>query len=166
MPRLTLCANRMMHLSSLPPCQLDSTQGPLSLPDAWLNQWLVLFFYPKNNTPGCTQEAQDFALLYPEFQKAQTHVFGISRDSLKSHHNARARLNLPFDLISDPEEIMCQFFDVIKLKRLYGKEYMGIERSTFLINPQGDIQTAWRNVKVKDHAQSVLSRLNELQSTF
>jgi len=156
----------MMHLSSLPPCQLDSTQGALSLPDDLLNQWLLLFFYPKDNTPGCTQEAQDFALLHAEFQKADTHVFGISRDSLKSHHNARARLNLPFDLISDPEETLCQFFAVIKLKRLYGKEYMGIERSTFLINPQGDIQTAWRNVKVKNHAQSVLEELNTLQTTF
>jgi len=166
MPRLTRYADNMMHLSSLPPCQLDSTQGTLSLPDDLLNQWLVLFFYPKNNTPGCTQEAQDFALLYPEFQKAHTQLFGISRDSLKSHHNARARLNLPFDLISDPEETLCQFFAVIKLKRLYGKEYMGIERSTFLINPQGDIQTAWRNVKVKNHAQSVLEELNTLQTTF
>jgi peroxiredoxin Q/BCP len=156
----------MMQLTSFPPCQLDSTQGTLNLPDDLLNQWLVLFFYPKNNTPGCTQEAQEFALLYPEFQKAQTRVFGISRDSLKSHHNARVRLDLPFDLISDPEEIACQYFGVIKLKRLYGREYMGIERSTFLINPQGDIQTAWRNVKVKDHAQSVLNKLNELQSTF
>jgi len=153
-------------LRDLASTELASTQGTLSLPDDLLNQWLVLFFYPKNNTPGCTQEAQDFALFYPEFQKAHTHVFGISRDSLKSHHNARARLDLPFDLISDPDEMVCQFFEVIKLKRLYGREYMGIERSTFLINPQGEIQTAWRNVKVKDHAQSVLNKLNELQSTF
>lgn len=166
MPPLTPFANNMFPLTSLPLCQLDSTQGALILPDDLLSQWLVLFFYPKNNTPGCTQEAQDFAVLYPEFQKAHTRIFGISRDNLKSHHNARARLDLPFDLISDPEERLCQFFDVIKLKRLYGKEYMGIERSTFLINPQGDIQTAWRNVKVKNHAQSVLNKLNELQSTL
>lgn len=156
----------MMQLHAFPPCQLDSTQGTLNLPDDLLNQWLLLFFYPKNNTPGCTQEAQDFALLYPEFQKAHTRLFGVSRDSLKSHHNARARLALPFDLISDPDEVICRFFDVVKLKRLYGKEYMGIERSTFLINPQGDIQTTWRNVKVKGHAHTVLEELKTLQTTL
>lgn len=147
-------------LRELAPIEFESTQGLLHLPDDLLNQWLVLFFYPKNNTPGCTQEAQEFALLYPEFQKAHTRVFGISRDSLKSHHNARARLNLPFDLICDTEEKLCQFFDVIKLKRLYGKEYMGIERSTFLINPQGGIQHTWRKVKVPGHAHTVLEELN------
>ena len=153
-------------IRDLPATRLESTQGMLTLPNELLNQWLVLYFYPKNNTPGCTQEAQDFALLYPAFHKAHASVFGVSRDSLKSHHNARARLNLPFDLICDAEEQLCQFFDVIKLKRLYGKEYLGIERSTFLINPQGDIQHAWRKVKVPGHAQAVLEELNTLQTTF
>ncbi|MGD9888444.1 MAG: peroxiredoxin [Halothiobacillaceae bacterium] len=156
----------MQNLTTLPPCQLHSTQGTLNLPSDLLNQWLVLFFYPKNNTPGCTQEARDFALLSAEFVKTGAHIFGISRDSLKSHHNARERLNLPFHLISDPDEKLCHFFDVIKLKKLYGKEYMGIERSTFLINPQGDIQHTWRKVSVPGHAQSVLNKLNELQSTL
>lgn len=147
-----------------PPCQLASTQGVLTLPNDLLGQWLVLFFYPKNNTPGCTQEAADFARLHPEFLAAGTRVLGASRDSLKSHHNARIRLDLPFELISDPDEKLCQFFDVIKLKQLYGKEYMGIERSTFLINPQGDIQHAWRKVKVPGHARTVLEELNTLRS--
>ena len=153
-------------LPTLPPCQLHSTQGTLNLPTDLLNQWLVLFFYPKNNTPGCTQEAQDFALLSAEFAQSGAQIFGISRDSLKSHHKARARLELPFDLISDPDEKLCHFFDVIKLKKLYGKEYLGIERSTFLINPQGNIQHTWRKVSVPGHAQSVLNKLNELQSTL
>ena len=155
----------VMSLPTFPPCQLHSTQGMLNLPEDLLNQWLVLYFYPKDNTSGCTQEAQDFALLYPEFTKAGARILGVSRDSLKSHHNARARLELPFDLISDPDEIVCQFFDVLKLKKLYGKEYMGVERSTFLINPQGDTQHAWRKVKVPGHAQAVLEELNTLRTS-
>ena len=154
----------MPKLSDLPHSQLQSTQGVLQLPDDLLNQWLVLFFYPKDNTPGCTQEALDFAQLHAAFTQADARILGVSRDSLKSHTNARARLDLPFHLMSDPEEILCQHFAVIKLKKLYGKEYLGIERSTFLINPQGETHRAWRNVKIPNHAQSVLEELNALRT--
>jgi peroxiredoxin Q/BCP len=149
------------NIHSLSAFQAVSTAGNLQFPDDLLNHWLILFFYPKDNTPGCTQEAQDFAHLHADFHAADARIFGVSRDSLKSHHNARTRLQLPFDLISDPEEKLCELFNVIKLKKLYGKQYLGIDRSTFLINPQGEIQAAWRNVKVTGHAQSVLDRLNE-----
>lgn len=110
---------------------------------------VVIYFYPKDNTPGCTTEGQEFRDAYPEFQAANTVVFGVSRDSLRTHENFKAKHGFPFELISDPEETLCQQFAVIKLKKLYGKEYLGIERSTFLIDANGVLQHEWRKVKVK-----------------
>lgn len=123
---------------------------------------VVIYFYPKDNTPGCTTEGQEFRDAYPEFQAANTVVFGVSRDSLRTHENFKAKHGFPFELISDPEETLCQQFAVIKLKKLYGKEYLGIERSTFLIDANGVLQHEWRKVKVKGHVAEVLATAQQL----
>lgn len=123
---------------------------------------IVIYFYPKDNTPGCTTEGQNFRDLYPQFQQANTVIFGVSRESLKSHENFKAKQNFPFELISDPDEELCKLFDVIKLKKLYGKEYMGIERSTFLIDKEGVLRQEWRKVKVDGHAEEVLKAAQAL----
>lgn len=123
---------------------------------------LVLYFYPKDSTPGCTTEGQNFRDLYPEFQKAGCEIFGVSRDSLKRHENFKAKQAFPFELISDESETLCRLFDVIHLKKLYGREYEGIERSTFLIDGQGVVRRAWRKVKVKGHADEVLEAVKAL----
>ena len=107
-----------------------------SLKDSF-GKYVVLYFYPKDNTPGCTQEGEDFRDLYKEFKKLKTEIYGISRDSLKSHEGFKTKYKYPFELISDPDEKLCNLFDVIKEKNMYGKKYMGIERSTFLINKDG-----------------------------
>lgn len=122
-------------------------------------QYLVLYFYPKDATPGCTTEGQDFRDAYSQFQALNTQIFGISRDSLKSHENFKAKQNFPFELISDSEEQLCQLFDVIKMKSMYGKQVRGIERSTFIINPQGILIHEWRKVSVKGHVEAVLKTL-------
>lgn len=118
---------------------------------------LVIYFYPKDNTPGCTQEGQDFRDNYSKFKRARTIVLGVSRDSIKVHTNFKAKHEFPFELISDPDEELCKLFDVIKLKKNYGREYMGIERSTFLIDSKGILREEWRAVKVKDHVDEVLA---------
>ena len=125
-------------------------------------QNVVLYFYPKDNTPGCTTEGLDFSRLQPEFANANTVVFGISRDSLRTHENFKAKQAFVHELISDPEETLCRLFDVIKLKKLYGKEHLGIERSTFLIDAQGVLREEWRKVKVSEHAQAVLAAAQSL----
>lgn len=130
---------------------LERTQdAPLSFP-------CVLYFYPKDNTPGCTQESEAFAQLYTKFQNIGVQIFGISRDSLASHEKFAAKLNLPFALISDKEEKLCAYFDVIKLKNMYGKQVRGIERSTFLFNKNGELVQSWRKVKAAGHAEDVLT---------
>lgn len=121
-----------------------------------LGKKVVLFFYPKDNTPGCTSEVQGFRDLHSQFEAANTVVFGVSRDSMKSHENFKTKHELPFELISDEDETLCQLFDVIKLKKLYGKEYLGIERSTFLIDANGVMQHEWRKVRIKNHVGDVL----------
>ena len=124
---------------------------------------LVVYFYPKDNTPGCTTEGQDFNRLLPEFQAAGYTVVGISRDSVKSHQNFCAKQQFQFLLLSDTDESVCRQFDVMKLKKLYGKEYMGVERSTFVLNEHGEIVREWRKVKVNNHAQEVLTTIqNEI----
>ena len=118
---------------------------------------LVLYFYPKDSTPGCTTQGGNFRDLYSEFQAANTQIFGISRDSLKSHEKFKAKQNYPFELISDADESLCKLIDVLTLKKLFGKEYMGIERSTFLIDEEGKLLQEWRKVKVAGHVQEVLT---------
>lgn len=125
---------------------------------------LVIYFYPKDSTPGCTTEGQDFRDLFGDFQAANTLIFGVSRDSLKSHENFRSKQAFPFALISDKDEALCTLFDVIKLKKLYGKEYLGIERSTFLVDKQGLLQQEWRGVKVAGHAAEVLQAAQALHN--
>lgn len=117
---------------------------------------VVLFFYPKDNTPGCTSEGQAFRDLYEQFRASDTQVFGVSKDDLKTHENFRTKHDFPFELISDEDETLCKLFDVIKLKQMYGKEYMGIERSTFLIDSSGILQHEWRKVRIKGHVEDVL----------
>lgn len=123
---------------------------------------VALYFYPKDNTPGCTTEGQDFRDRISEFEANDTVIFGVSRDSLRVHTNFRAKHEFPFQLISDPDETLCKHFDVIKLKKLYGKEYMGIDRSTFLIDKEGVLRREWRSVKVKGHVDEVLEAVNSL----
>jgi peroxiredoxin Q/BCP len=123
----------------------------------YLGKNVVIYFYPKDNTPGCTQEGQDFRDHYSKFKRAKTVVFGVSRDSVKVHTNFKAKHEFPFELISDADEKLCTLFDVIKLKKLYGREYLGIERSTFLIDSKGILREEWRKVKVKGHAEDVLA---------
>lgn len=124
-----------------------------------LGHWLVLYFYPKDSTPGCTTEGLDFNALLPGFQAAGATVMGVSRDSLRAHDNFCAKQGFNFPLISDADEALCTAFDVIKLKNMYGKQVRGIERSTFLINPDGQLTASWRKVKVAGHAQAVLDSL-------
>ena len=127
-------------------------------------QNVVLYFYPKDSTPGCTTEGQDFRDLKAEFTKANTIVFGLSRESIKSHENFKKKEKFNFDLISDPEEKICNKYDVIKEKSMYGKKYMGIERSTFLIDTNGKLRQEWRKVKVTGHAKEVLEAAKNLSS--
>ncbi len=123
---------------------------------------IIIYFYPKDSTPGCTTEGQNFRDLYAEFQALDTEIFGVSRDSMRKHENFKAKQEFPFELISDEDETICKHFDVIKLKKLYGREYMGIVRSTFLINKQGVLTHEWRNVKVKGHVDEVLQAVKSL----
>jgi thioredoxin-dependent peroxiredoxin len=127
-------------------------------------KWLVLYFYPKDSTPGCTTEGNDFDALLPRFRKLGAEVLGVSRDSLKSHQNFCSRQGFRFELVSDPDGKLCRAFDVIKQKKLYGREYVGIERSTFLVDPDGRIVEQWRGVKVPGHAQAVFDALKAAQS--
>jgi len=117
---------------------------------------LVIYFYPKDNTPGCTTQAQQFRDLYGRFMKANCEVIGISRDSIKSHENFKAKFTLPFELLSDTDEAVCEQFGVIKLKKMYGKQVRGIERSTFLFDKGGVLRREWRGIKADGHAQEVL----------
>lgn len=126
---------------------------------------VVLYFYPKDNTPGCTTESLDFRDLHEQFVAANTVVFGVSRDTLRVHENFKAKHSFPFELISDTEETLCQQFDVIKLKKLYGKEHLGIERSTFLIDASGVLRHEWRKVKVAGHAAQVLEAAQALNAS-
>jgi peroxiredoxin Q/BCP len=123
---------------------------------------LVLYFYPKDNTPGCTAEGEQFRDLHPQFEAAKCLVCGISRDSLQSHERFKAKMNFPFDLLSDSEEAACRLFDVIRMKNMYGKKVRGIERSTFVIDARGVVRREWRGVKVPGHAEEVLQFVKSL----
>ena len=123
---------------------------------------VVIYFYPKDSTPGCTTQGQGFRDQLDAFKAANTEVFGVSRDSLKYHENFKAKQAFTFELISDKEEALCQLFDVIKLKKLYGKEYMGVDRSTFLIDKDGVLRQEWRGVKVPGHVDAVLAAAQAL----
>ena len=148
----------------IPNIAFKATHNILASFDDYHGKWLVLYFYPKDQTPGCTIESHDFRDNQAEFKKLNAVVFGISRDSLKSHDNFICKQALSFDLISDEAEELCQLFDVIKMKSMYGKQVRGIERSTFLINPQGILTNEWRKVKVAGHVDDVLATLKASQN--
>ncbi|MDO5505826.1 MAG: peroxiredoxin [Pseudoxanthomonas suwonensis] len=126
--------------------------------------WLVLYFYPKDATPGCTTEGRDFTALQPQFDALGAKVLGVSRDSLRAHENFIAKQGFGFPLVSDSDEALCRAFDVIKPKKLYGRQFEGIERSTFLIGPGSVLAAEWRKVRVPGHAQAVLDTLQDLQA--
>jgi peroxiredoxin Q/BCP len=123
---------------------------------------IVIYFYPKDSTPGCTTEGQNFRDNIDFFNDNNTVIFGVSRDSLRSHENFKTKQCFPFDLLSDPEESLCKLFDVIKLKKMYGREHMGVVRSTFLINSEGVLVNEWRNLKVKGHVEEVMQAVEAL----
>jgi peroxiredoxin Q/BCP len=123
---------------------------------------LVIYFYPKDSTPGCTTEGQEFRDNYKSFKKLNTDILGVSRDSIKSHENFKSKQEFPFELLSDPDEKVCKAFDVMKLKSMYGREYIGVDRSTFLVSAKGIILKEWRSVKVKGHVEDVLSFVKNL----
>ena len=140
----------------VPDFTLPATGGTDFKLSATRGKSLVIYFYPKDNTPGCTTESQQFRDLYADFKKAGCEVVGISRDSLKSHENFKAKFTLPFALLADTEEAACELFRVIKLKNMYGKQVHGIERSTFVLDRHGVLRHEWRGVKADGHAQEVL----------
>ncbi|MDO5666350.1 MAG: peroxiredoxin [Alcaligenaceae bacterium] len=140
----------------------ETNEGTITLKD-FKGKYLVLYFYPKDNTPGCTNESKDFRDQYEAFKSLNAEIVGVSRDSLKSHENFITKYELPFELIADTEEALCNQFDVIKEKNMFGKIGRGIERSTFLINPKGVLIAEWRKVKVDGHVDEVLQRLKESQ---
>ena len=147
--------------SNVPDFTAEGTQGPISL-SALKGSKVVIYFYPKDNTPGCTSEAGDFRDLHDEFAKAGAVIYGISRDSLRSHEGFRTKLGLPFDLLSDPDEALCELFGVMKLKNMYGKQVRGIERSTFLIDARGILRHEWRATKADGNAATVLEAVRKL----
>jgi thioredoxin-dependent peroxiredoxin len=145
----------------VPDFKAASTGGDFSL-KALRGKTVVLYFYPKDNTPGCTTEGSDFARSHAKFVKAGAVVAGISRDSLKSHEGFKAKMKFPFELISDPEEALCNQFGVIKMKNMYGRQVRGIERSTFVIDAAGKLAREWRGVKVPNHVDEVLAYVTSL----
>ncbi|KFX67660.1 peroxiredoxin [Pseudomonas taeanensis MS-3] len=142
--------------------QAQATSGQAVQLSALQGQQVVIYFYPKDSTPGCTTEGQGFRDQYPAFLAANTQIFGVSRDGLKSHENFKSKQAFPFELISDKDEALCQLFEVIKLKKLYGKEYLGVDRSTFLIDQHGVLRQEWRGVKVPGHVDAVLAAAQAL----
>jgi thioredoxin-dependent peroxiredoxin len=144
-----------------PAFTLEGTGGSWSLRDA-AGSAVVLYFYPRDNTPGCTQEGEDFKAANAQFKRAKALIFGISADSLASHEKFKEKMGFPFELLSDPDKTVCRLYDVIQEKSMYGKKFLGIERSTFVINAKGVLRHAWRKVKVKDHAAAVLAAVKAL----
>jgi len=145
----------------VPDFSVPSTAGTFKL-SAQKGRPVVLYFYPKDNTPGCTTEGANFRDLHKSFAKLGAVVAGVSRDSLKSHENFKAKMEFPFELLSDADEALCKQFDVIKMKNMYGRQVRGIERSTFLIGADGKLVQEWRGVKVPGHAQAVLDAVKAL----
>ncbi len=151
---------------TVPDIELPATgDKTLKLSD-YRGKIVVLFFYPKASTPGCTQEGKDFRDAINKFRRQSAVILGASRDSIKAQENFKAKNGFPFDLISDTEEKLCTAFDVIKMKNMYGRKVRGIERSTFLIDPEGVLRKAWRKVKVKGHVDEVLDAVKALKKSL
>ena len=141
---------------AIPPCEVPATSQLTFSPLAAQGKKLVLYFYPKDMTPGCTAESGEFRDRIEAFTKANALVIGVSRDTLKSHDNFRQKLELPFELVADTEEVLCQLFGVMKMKNMYGKQVRGVERSTFLFDANGKLAKEWRGIKVTGHVDEVL----------
>lgn len=148
----------------IPNCEVQATSGRSFKLSDLKGKKFVLYFYPRDSTPGCTTEGKDFSRLYDDFQKADCEILGVSRDSLQKHENFKAKQGFPFELISDPHETLCTLFDVIHEKNLYGKKYMGIVRSTFIVDEKGILRKEYREVKVKGHADEVLELVKKLKA--
>lgn len=153
--------NTMLN-TSVPAFSLPATGGSQFNISDYLGKFVVLYFYPKDATPGCTTQGMQFRDKHAEFSAANAVIVGVSRDSLKSHENFKAKYSFPFELLADTEELACGLFGVMKLKNMYGKQVRGVERSTFLINPEGVIVHEWRGVKVDGHADAVLAVIQSL----
>lgn len=151
-----------MTISSLPEFTAAATSGLQVQSNNLIGNPLILYFYPKDSTPGCTRESVDFAAVYPELKELGVQIYGVSRDSLKSHENFRAKQNLPFELISDADQSLCEAFDVIREKNMYGRKVMGIERSTFLFDREGKLAREWRKLRVPGHVEEVMRSVKEL----
>jgi peroxiredoxin Q/BCP len=145
----------------VPDLAVQTTAGEVKLAEL-AGQKIVLYFYPKDSTPGCTTEGSDFAARHEKFREAGAAVFGVSRDSLKSHASFKAKMSFPFELISDPDEALCNRFGVMKMKNMYGRQVRGVERSTFVIDASGKLAREWRGVKVPGHVAEVLDYVSEL----
>jgi thioredoxin-dependent peroxiredoxin len=152
-------STRMIARAVLPDFELPATGNQAFRLSAFRGHPFVIYFYPKDDTPGCTTEGTDFRDLYPQFVKEKVSVFGVSRDSIASHERFKAKFAFPFELLSDPGEKACAIFDVVKVKNMYGRPVRGIERSTFVVDREGRIAREWRGVKVPGHAQEVLDFL-------
>ncbi len=146
---------------SVPPFESEATGGPVRMADL-AGRKVVLYFYPKDSTPGCTTETREFGDASADFAAAGSVVFGISRDSLSSHQRFKDALGIPFELISDPDETLCALFGVMKMKNLYGKQVRGVERSTFIVDADGRLAHEWRGVKVPGHVAEVLERVRAM----
>lgn len=144
-----------------PQFTLDGTGGSWSVSGA-AGSAVVVYFYPRDNTPGCTQEGEDFAAAHAQFKRAKASIVGISADSLESHRKFKEKMRFPFELLSDPDKKVCKLYDVIQEKSMYGKKFLGIERSTFLIDDKGVLRNLWRKVKVNGHAAAVLAAVKAL----
>ena len=151
-----------MQGKPVPDFSLPSTGGTTFRLSQARGKKLVLYFYPKDNTPGCTQQGSDFRDRHNDFQRAACDIYGVSRDSLKSHESFKAKMKFPFELLSDPDEKVCGQFKVMKLKNMYGKQVRGIERSTFVLDHEGRLAREWRGVKVPGHAEEVLNFVKAL----
>jgi len=151
-----------MEQQAAPDFELPATGGTSFKLSDFRGRGVVLYFYPKDDTSGCTTEGLDFSALHQQFKTLGWEVFGISRDSLKAHESFKAKFSFPFELLSDVDEKVCELFGVMKMKNMYGKQVRGIERSTFVITPDGQLAKAWRGVKVPEHAQQVLTYVSSL----
>jgi peroxiredoxin Q/BCP len=154
--------NTVMLNQSVPNFQLPATSGKTFQLSDYVGKNLVIYFYPKDSTPGCTTQGMQFRDAYADFQQLDTEIFGVSRDSLKSHENFKAKFSFPFELLADTEELACTQFGVMKMKNMYGKQVRGVERSTFIFDKKGTLVKEWRGVKVDGHASEVLNFIKSL----
>jgi peroxiredoxin Q/BCP len=145
--------------NKVPDFKLEGTNNLSFTLSNFIGKYIIIYFYPKDSTPGCTNEGIDFKDNINKFKKLNVEVFGVSRDTIKSHENFKSKYNFPFELLSDPEEIACNLFGVMKMKNMYGKKVRGIERSTFLLSPEGRLINEWRGVKVNGHIEEILEVL-------